>query len=418
MMPTGTPTLSQSPKGFMGFLFCDRPYGLIGRGVRPNMLPVKESRTIFFNTLSSLGYDITGNPGRFFDEDEDLQRTIYAVGATITDIKSDTCRKSSALNIHQGLIGEAHMVVEWSVFDLLNRKSVYKTTTRGYSELQNVSYEGLLLLIEEAFAAAAHNLGADPHFQKLVFYGAAPPTATPQTNDRILDIQAAPITLFDPNEALTIHQRALSRTPVKGRFERLKNSAVMIEAGGGHGSGFFISDQGHILTNAHVTGNSVRVRVVTAGKEEKLIAEVLRINRKRDVALLRLETIPDDLRIQTLPLNPQKATIGADVYAIGAPRLKTLQDTVTRGIVSAHRYDRREKQWYIQADVDIYQGNSGGPLLDEFGNIIGISVAGFKIAPDTLGGLNTFIPINHALEVLDISLQTGGKTNSPLTLAP
>ena len=189
-------------------------------------------------------------------------------------------------------------------------------------------------------------------------------------------------------------------------MDKTRRATVMVEGGIGHGSGFFISKQGYILTNSHVIGEALRVRIVSADKEEKMIAEVLRRDPARDVALLKLEELPDDLDITALPIQTTWPNIGSDVYAIGAPVARQLQDTVTKGIVSAHRKNFRllgTKQNLIQADIDIHGGNSGGPLLDQYGNIAGLSVAGYG-ANDTGIGLNLFVPIGEALQRLDINL--------------
>ena len=93
--------------------------------------------------------------------------------------------------------------------------------------------------------------------------------------------------------------------------------------------------------------------------------------------------------------------------AIGAPVARQLQDTVTKGIVSAHRRNFRlmgAKQNLIQADIEIHGGNSGGPLLDQYGNIAGLSVAGYGAGENSTGiGLNLFVPIGEALEKLNVS---------------
>jgi serine protease Do len=397
-IPTGTPTVSQSPKGLLGLLVCDWPYTMVQTGMRSRSFPDDNLKDIFLNTLRGQGYDVTGDPGRFFDEEEDEMRTAYAVGGQITDIKIDICKRSNLWGIDRGGTGEAYVSINWSVFDMLGRKTVLKTTTQGYGRLENPNDEALQLLFESAAESAIHNLGADEAFNRLVFIGEEPENA-PGT---IADINELPVGLFDPGEKVDLSNIPVSKQSVHGRLEQIEKTVVMIEAGASHGSGFFISRGGHILTNAHVVGNAARVRVVTSGKQEKLRGEVLRIDRRRDVALIRLEEIPASFTISTLPLRLEEPAVGEEVYAIGAPRRKQLQDTVTKGIVSAHRYDRREKQPYIQADVDIYAGNSGGPLIDAHGNIIGLAALGFMVSDDTLGGLNWFIPIGDALEKLDI----------------
>lgn len=398
-IPTGTPTVSQSPKGPFGLLLCDWPYTMSQTGVRGRAFPSDNFREIFLETLKGQGYDVAGDPGRFFDEEEDEMRANYAIGGEITDIKMDTCKRSNVWGIEQGQKGEAMVEVKWTVFDLLHRRSAYKTTTRGYGELRTPNYEGTALLFEDALAAAISNLGADKQFYDLIFRGIEP-DVKPITAD---DLYEDPVTKFDPNEEVGVAPLSLMDQPAKDKISELVKMAVMVEAGGGHGSGFFITDQGHIMTNAHVVGNATRVRVVTSGKQDKLIAEVLRIDRKRDVALLKLEELPADLKIKPQPIRTDKAEVGEDVYAIGVPGLKRLQDTVTRGIVSAHRRDLKAKHDLIQADVGIHSGSSGCPLLDNNGNIIGMAVAGYASDSGSLAGLNLFIPISDALDALDIS---------------
>lgn len=399
-IPTGTSLISQSVKGAFGLFKCQAPFTEIQGGISGRSFPNDDFRRIFTDTLEGQGYDITGNPGRMFDEAEDIQRSIYSTGARVTDITMDVCHEKSVLfGYSQGLIGEANITIEWSVFDMLNRRTVFKKETKGYAKLNVGNKDGIQLLLENSFASAAHNLGADEEFYNLIFFGENPKDMP----ESILDINEAPTGLYDPDEAVTLPALKHSLKPAKGRLDDIAKAAVLVQTTG-HGSGFFITKEGHILSNAHVVGNAFRVRIVTSGKKEKLKAEVLRVDRRRDVALLKLEEIPEDMKIHPLPIRLDKPDVGETVYAIGSPRLTRLQDTVTSGIVSAHRYNRRERQPYIQADVDIYGGNSGGPLIDENGNVIGISVLGFFVAPETLGGLNWFIPIDDALDKLNITV--------------
>ncbi len=416
-VPTGAPTVASAPGNFLEWLLtCEGPYGLTSQGsIRGRSMPSDSWREIFFTTLEGQGYDVAGNPGRLFDEEADLQRAVYSVGGRITDLKINTCEQSSWFGrIPRGSSGEGHVEVEWTVYDLLNRRNVYLTTTKGYGRTRTPNHEGPLLLFEEALAASIHNLGADEQFHNLVFFGTAPQ----EQPDTYTDPYEDPISRFEPHEDVVIARRPLSQSPAAGRLEDIARAAVLIQAGSAHGSGYFITQQGHMLTNAHVVGHALRVRVVTSGKKEKLVAEVLRVDRKRDVALLRLEEIPDDLKIKTLPVRLDKPDVGEEVYAIGSPSLTRLQDTVTKGIISAHRYNRQRNQPEIQADVYTFGGNSGGPLLDINGNIIGMSFAGYARGEQDLSGLNLFIPIGDALEKLDISLDGAAppaRTETPET---
>ncbi len=404
-VPTGTPVASNSPRGVLGLMSCEYPYGLTQTGVRGGGFPTENFREIFFETLESQGYDVAGNPGRLFDEMEDSMRALYAVGGSITVIKMDTCRKTNIWGISRGETGEAAITVDWTVYDLLKRRNVYKITTKGYTELKHANQDSTALMIEYALAAAIHNLGADRTFYNLVQYGENPGMnleTYSETNENPAEISR----LFNPQDPVNITLKPISRTLAQGRFDDIAKSVVVIQAGKTHGSGIFITNQGHILTNAHVVGLANRVRIKTHKNRKRLPAEVLRIDRVRDVALLKLEEIPDDMPdIKTLPIRLDDPAIGDDVYAIGAPLKTRLQDTVTKGIISARRYNSREKQHYIQADVAIHGGSSGGPLLDNFGNLIGLSVSGYGAAE--LGfdaGLNNFIPIKDGLEKLNITI--------------
>ncbi len=405
-VPTGTPTIANAPANFWEWFWasCDGPFGLTGQGgLRGRSFPSDAIREVFYNTMESLGYDVAGDPGRLFDEQEDLQRSIYSVGGRITDIKINQCPQSTWFGrVPQGASGEANITVEWTVFDLLHRKNVMKFTTKGYGRSMMPNFESISLLYEDAMSGAIHNLGANEDFFDLVFYGRVP-AKLPST---YTDPFEEPDMLYDSRETVTIRSKPLSTSHAKNWLGNIVKSSVLVQTTG-HGSGYFITDQGHIITNAHVVGNAKRVRIVTSGKKEKLIAEVLRMDRKRDVALLKLEKIPKDFKIQTLPVRTGKLNVGEEIYAIGSPRQTKLQDTVTKGIVSAHRFDKRQKQAFIQADVDIYGGNSGGPLVDEHGNLVGMAVKGFLVSAGTdpaFGGLNWFIPIGDALKKLDITL--------------
>jgi serine protease Do len=402
-IPTGTTTIGYSMRSPR----CPMVMRRVQQGINVRLFVDDTYRRLFRDTLAGQGYDITGDPGRMFDEEEDLQRTVYGVGARIIDIKMDICEEQGLLG-DLGYIGEAMMEVEWTVYDMLHRVNAYKVTTKGYSALSAPNDEGIALLLEDSFAAAIHNLGADKQFFDMVFTGAAP-LNRPETISNPDDI---PLTEFDPQEKVILPTLP-SGEKLLAALGKLPASSVLIQTAGGHGSGFFITKQGHILTNAHVVGNAPRVRVVTSGKKGKLIAEVLRIDRVRDVALLRLEEAPD-FEIELLPLRMGKPEVSEEIYAIGAPGLTKLQDTVTKGIVSAYRYDRQKKLWFIQGDVYVIGGSSGGPLLDSHGNVVGITVAGYGSDEQTLDGLNLFIPIADALDRLAIGVS--GAASPPLDL--
>jgi S1-C subfamily serine protease len=178
-------------------------------------------------------------------------------------------------------------------------------------------------------------------------------------------------------------------------IEEMRKSVVTIFAGDGHGSGFLISEDGHILTNEHVVGGAHSVQVKFASGRE-VTGKVIRVNKLRDVALIKLER---DI-YPFLPISSStKLDIGTEAYAIGTPLKENLSQTVTRGVISGFREEKGIR--YIQSDVNIQPGNSGGPLVTINDGVCGICVSGISFGPISIG-LNYFIPIEEAITSLNI----------------
>jgi S1-C subfamily serine protease len=148
-------------------------------------------------------------------------------------------------------------------------------------------------------------------------------------------------------------------------MDTVSRGVLMIRSGNTIGSGAVISADGYALTAAHVvSGLEEVIAVFKSGLE--LSALVVRIDEAQDIALIRLPGKGHScIRIEpdSLP------TLGEDVYAIGAPTGEDLSFSVTKGVVSGLR------EWdgfsYIQTDASLNPGNSGGPLLNRRGRIIG-----------------------------------------------
>lgn len=385
-LPRGDTIGSISPRGF-GIL-CRGPYGAVSRTSVTSHMEKAAMRDVFNDTLSGQGYDVAGSSTVMFDEDDDEARSIYLVAARITDIKMDVCQRVTFLMAYDlGYTGETSMEVEWTVYDRLRRQTIYKTMTRGYSRMDLPNYEAIGMMMDDSFGIAANNLGADRAFHDLLVSGVKPLGKADK------DVLFGPVGKFSKQDQVPAIDKKLSGKMSLVDLSHARKTAVLISSGAGHGSGFFISDLGHIITNAHVVGDADQVRIVTSGKEYKLVGEVLRRDKERDVALIRLEDMPESFRPTVLPVRMQIPAVGEEVYAIGAPlKEKDLQDTVTRGIVSAWRpSERMTRQSYIQADVTIQPGNSGGPLIDAGGNILGLAVAGYTNDAGATSGLNLFV---------------------------
>src|SRR3989344_4901984 len=149
------------------------------------------------------------------------------------------------------------------------------------------------------------------------------------------------------------------------------NGVVAVMTENSMGSGFIVSSDGYVVTNYHVIQNGERIRILH--KDNKIIdAEVMAIDRLRDLALLKMEGEYNYLELA----NSDELQVGRKVIAIGNPL--GLSFTVTEGIISGlKREGPNGIQEYIQTDVSLNPGNSGGPLLDTKGRVIGIN--NFKI---------------------------------------
>jgi serine protease Do len=177
----------------------------------------------------------------------------------------------------------------------------------------------------------------------------------------------------------------------------------------GGGSGFFIDNEGRVLTNYHVIKDADKITVVVGQEpeEEEYRAQVVGFDPHTDIAIIRIE---DDIEHSVVPLgDSDEMRVGDWVMAIGTP-FGELAGTVTVGIVSAKgRNDLRivggvaDYQNYIQTDASINFGNSGGPLVNLKGEAIGINTA---INP-TGQGIGFAIPINMARRIMDQLITKG-----------
>ncbi|WP_250507208.1 DegQ family serine endoprotease [Caballeronia sp. GAFFF3] len=170
----------------------------------------------------------------------------------------------------------------------------------------------------------------------------------------------------------------------------------------GLGSGFIVSSDGYILTNAHVVDNANVVTVKLTDKREYR-AKVIGADKQSDVAVLKI----DAKSLPTVKIgDPNGSKVGQWVVAIGSPY--GFDNTVTSGIISAKSRALPNENYtpFIQTDVPVNPGNSGGPLFNLQGEVIGINS---MIYSQTGGfqGLSFAIPINEAIKVKDALIKTG-----------
>ena len=199
------------------------------------------------------------------------------------------------------------------------------------------------------------------------------------------------------------------RLDVAGVVAKVEPAVVSIQVGSGRGgtgagTGVILSSTGEILTNAHVVEGAATVRVTLAGESQARTAEIVGTDPGADLALL---TIPGATGLPTAELGASSdVAVGDDVVAIGNALALRGGPTVTRGIVSA--LDRSldteggNISGLIQTDASISSGNSGGPLVNASGQVIGINTAVASSGRGSAAENIVFaIAIDQATPVLD-----------------
>ncbi|WP_109478078.1 DegQ family serine endoprotease [Paraburkholderia sp. C35] len=173
------------------------------------------------------------------------------------------------------------------------------------------------------------------------------------------------------------------------------------EQNSGVGSGFILSSDGYVMTNAHVIDDADTIYVTLTDKRE-FKAKLIGVDDRTDVAVVKINAA----NLPTVQIgDSNKVRVGEWVVAIGSPF--GLENTVTAGIVSAKGRDTGDYLPFIQTDVAVNPGNSGGPLINMQGEVIGINS---QIYSRTGGfmGISFAIPIDEAMRVAD-QLKTSGK---------
>lgn len=332
----------------------------------------EEFTEAFKEELEKFSFKAVGDTNALF-EDPSTWKSEILIAGLVKELKANICYPMAGFGNFSSSKGEAFIKVDWQIYSKLDRSVVHSVTTEGAAKNNEAVGGGDTVAVLGAFAQASRNLLADSKFREIVSRGG----------------EAVKETSFKSRDAVVISTG--SSKPVGSSPEEWPNAVVTVFAGSGHGSGFVISDN-LILTNQHVVGESNSV-AVKFNNGLQVIGKVIASNSARDVAVVKVDaTLPKHFRVSRVA-----PPIGVEVFAIGSPLDEKLHSTVTRGIISGFREEN--KKTLIQSDVNVRPGNSGGPLVDRNGAVVGISVSGL-VVNNLSQGINFFIPIDDALKSL------------------
>jgi S1-C subfamily serine protease len=324
----------------------------------------------FRQEMKNAGLKTDDSSENLFEPQGTATAAEYSLGGVIRDADVTSCSPNTAEAAKAK--GQETMAIDWQLFSRVQNQVVGRFQTSATFELKDPTPGGIALLNNGVFAANVRALAAMPAFRDAVSGRYAAPPGSGE----------APIVL---NGAA-----AAAGQPI----ENAAKSVVVVSTTASQGSAFLVSRDGYLLSDAHVVGEAKTVRLRWSDGVETS-GEVVRVSKRLDVALIKA-----DARGQSpLPLRRQHPTVGETVYAIGSPLGQKYQGTVTRGVVSAER--TIDEHHYIQSDVTVQMGSSGGPLLDSSGHVVGIAEKLAGLLPIS-AGLNFFTPMDEAMDALKL----------------
>jgi serine protease Do len=258
------------------------------------------------------------------------------------------------------------------------KKVIYRSTLTGSNPTKDIPAK----LMFAAFINSLKKLLIDPQFVSLVANGNPSQPVT-----------EASLTKFSP----LIINLSKNNTEVKlpEQLSTVLDSVVKIRVGDALASGVFISNDGYLLTAVYVVSGVEEVMVYLSSGIT-LPAQVIRVNNPQDIALIKVAGSGYPALPLALDANPP---MGSEIYVIGTPADEQFVNSVSKGIVSGIR--KLDGFDYIQTDASVSPGCSGGPLVNQKGQVIGIT--SWKIVAPGFEGLAFGVPLDVIGKRLNIT---------------
>lgn len=341
-------------------------------------LSSEELVDVFKDELEKNGWPVVGSTEDLFTG-YDVSGAEILIAAKIKDIDSTVCLKMAGFGNYSDGTGSMRIKVIWQIYNPSRKEIIGEIETSGSSIIEEMTPETTYELLNNSFAMSVNNLLASDKFIKMT-----------DRIDQLVEVET-------DKDKYVLKNNINRFSSLKETLNFTQKSTVSIRTASGMGSGFAVGDGGYVLTNAHVVGDAQSVTLITSSGIQ-VPGKVLITNKGRDISLIKVDTI----RLPSLHISGDVPTLGEKLYAIGSPLDEKLAGTVTSGIFSSKRiFDGYE---WIQSDVAVNPGNSGGPLINKKGSVVGITTAGMSPNGSQVG-LNLFIPISDGLNFVGVNLK-------------
>ncbi len=334
-----------------------------------------EAAAAFKAEMSRLGLRSAAPEISSFDTTPARSDPDYRVGGVLQSMNLMECHTATDRK------GDFSITVKWEVFAPKLQKVVFSLVTSASIHTDSFETVSGREFEARAYVKSLHEMMTDPGFVAL--------KAVDGSGTGAMAVAATPAAANPP-----LHLKAISALTggTQANAPALRNAVATVLHDNVSGSAFYIAD-GYLLTNHHVVGTAHYVKVKLASGRV-LVGEVVRDDVHRDVALIKTEPAG----VPSLHVNMAEPAVGSDVFAIGSPLGQDLAGTFTRGVLSGTR--ENDGLEFLQSDVAVNPGNSGGPLLDGSSTVIGMTVLKINQA----AGLSFFIPIRDAANALQLIL--------------
>ncbi len=318
--------------------------------------------------IKTFGYSVADGGSSLFGN-SDSKRPEFLLGGTITKASFNTFAPLA------GNYSAASLTIEWQVFDTFLDEVIYSSTTKGRGQ---GTRDGAGC-VEKAVISSLDHLLSDQGFVDVV--KSESQGSFGEENDRLTKI------IVNVNPQAHVYQ-------LPGDLASVLPAVLTVLAGDSFGSGVLVSSDGWAITAGHVVAGKDEV-VVRLNSGLELTAEVVRIDRPQDVALIRL---PGSGHPFLDVIDQSAIQIGQDLFVIGTPASEVLEYSVSKGIVSGLRELNGKK--FLQTDAAVNPGNSGGPILSVNGTVM--AIVALKVSGLEFEGLAFGVPIDALSERLQI----------------